>query len=103
VTKLSTPAKGILAGGDTHITRCRSLTLHPSKLCIAVCEYARPGQDHVGSRLGITPRRSGNVLVIRPGEPQPLFAFHFLMTEHHSRTVTVPIDGGDLDVVPARE
>ncbi len=46
--------------------------------------------------------RKQDVLVIRPSGLQPLPTFHFLTTEGHARTVTVPLDGGNLDVVPAR-
>jgi hypothetical protein len=46
---------------------------------------------------------SGHVLVLRPRERQPRLALYFLTTENHPRTGTVPLDGGNLDVVPARD
>ena len=44
-----------------------------------------------------------NVLVIRLNALQPLLALHFLMTQYHPRTVTVPFDSGHFDVVSARD
>ena len=46
---------------------------------------------------------NGHVLVLGPSEGQPRLALDFLTTENHARTATVPLDGGDLDVVPARD
>jgi hypothetical protein len=46
---------------------------------------------------------NGNVLVVRLNTLQPLLALHFLTTEYHPRTVTVPLDSGDFDVVSARD
>ena len=43
------------------------------------------------------------VLGLGPHKRQPLLALHFLPTENHPRTGTVPLDGGDLDVVLARD
>jgi len=46
---------------------------------------------------------NANVLVVRLGALQPLLALHFLTTEYHLRTVTVPPDRGHFDVVCARD
>jgi len=60
----------------------RALSLHPNELCVIVCKHAR--------------------LIVGPSELQPLLAFRFLTTEHHARAMAVPLDCGNLDVVPAR-
>lgn len=56
----------------------------------------RPGEPriavHEKTRLGIGPSKR-----------QPLFALDLLPTENHPRTGTVPLDGGDLGVVPVRD
>ncbi len=41
-------------------------------------------------------------LFIRLSGPQPLLTFHFLTTEGHARTVTVPLDGGQPEVATVR-
>ena len=43
------------------------------------------------------------VLGLGSRERQPFFALHFLPTEDHPRTGTVPLDGGNLDIVLARD
>jgi len=56
--------------------------LHPLELRIAVREHTSLG--------------------VRPSTRQPLFALELLPTENHARTGTVPVDGGDLAVIPLR-
>jgi hypothetical protein len=46
---------------------------------------------------------NGHVPVIGSSWLQPLLALHFLTTEYHPRTVTVPLDSGNFDVVSARD
>jgi len=50
-----------------------------------------------------TRKRSVIVLGLGPRERQPIFALHFLPTKNHPRTGTVPLDGGNLDIVLARD
>jgi len=47
--------------------------------------------------------RNANVLALRICALQPLLALYFLATEYHLRTVAVPIDSGNFDVVSARD
>ena len=44
-----------------------------------------------------------HVLGFGPSERQPVFALDLLPTKDHTRTGTVPLDGGDLVVVSVRE
>jgi hypothetical protein len=44
-----------------------------------------------------------DVLVLGSSERQPPLALDFISTKNHARTGTVPLDGGNLDVVHARD
>ena len=43
------------------------------------------------------------ILCIRPCEWQPILALHLLSAKNHAWAGTVPIDGGNLSIVSARE
>ena len=66
-----------------------------------MCKYTRPGS--VRFRKTGTGKRRELVLGPGPCERQPIFALHFLPTQKHPRTGTVPIDGGNFDIVLARD
>jgi hypothetical protein len=61
-------------------------------------------EDHgLDSELQLELMGNESVLIVRLGAFQPLLALHFLTTEYHQRTVTVPLDSGNFDVVSARD
>jgi hypothetical protein len=69
-----------------------------------VCEYTSPGS--VRFRMTATTERRTLVLGVRPvrsREWQPFLALHFSLTKSHPRTRTVPVNGGNLDIVLARD
>jgi hypothetical protein len=109
VTSLSALTRGVLAGADAdaHKTRGRPLPLHPSEFRIIVCECARTGKT-TDSIQNYNKRVNGKrecllVVTARFSELQPVLALHFLTTKCHLRTVTIPIDSGNFDVVSARD
>jgi hypothetical protein len=55
------------------------------------------------SEMGGTRKRSALVLGLGPRERQPFLALHFLPTKNHPRTGSVPLDGGNFDIVLARD
>jgi hypothetical protein len=66
-----------------------------------MCENGGPGG--ITFRLMAIGANGELILVLRPSERQPHLALHFLTTENHARTGTVTVDGGNPDVVPARD
>jgi hypothetical protein len=73
--------------------------LHPRELRIAMHEMTRPEIRSRPVRMAIVRKGAHHLLGVGPSKRQPIFALDLLPTENHARTGSVPLDGGDLNVI----
>jgi hypothetical protein len=90
-------------GGSNGLTKPRSdCCIHVN--CELPCAKVRDLNCITSQvRVGSVREEQVHVLGVGPSTRQPLFALDLLPTENHARTGTVPVDGGNLGVVPQRK
>src|SRR5882672_7304492 len=96
---LSIPVTDVIAASDTHVAG--GGLNQPNKLCVTLCEYARPSATTF--RIVVGSDRNGNVLGLRRCARQPFLALHLPPTKDYKRRRSVPLDGGNLDVASTRD